>query len=385
MQEPIKNSSIKKRCNLWLCKLRRVLPFTSIILLFGIVFVLQSWINSEGNTVKDRKVKELSEEKLPVNVVALELAPGPICEKVNLPGVVRPWMELSVVAEVPGKIVEKKVYEGQKVRVGDILAVIDKRSYQNAFNSARAAFLAAKANYDRILALNQDQLTTQSQLDDARANLETTKANMDTTALNLERCTITSPMAGVVDKVYIEKGKFMNGAQPVADILQMDRVKVSVSIPESDVDVVRNITDFTVSVDALGHKVFNGSQSYLAKSSEGLARSYLLKIAVNNPDGEILPDMFARVKIIKHQVQEGLAVPLFSISNGAGKKAVYVVEDNVARLTPIKTSIQEGWKVQASEGLAPGAKVIVVGQNDVKDGTKVDVIRTVKDPKELLQ
>jgi hypothetical protein len=62
-----------------------------------------------------------------------------------------------------------------------------------------------------------------------------------------------------------------------------------------------------------------------------------------------------------------------------------VADNGIARLTPIKTGIQEGWQVQAVEGLKPGAKVIVVGHKDVKDGGSVEVLRTISDPKELMQ
>jgi hypothetical protein len=123
----------------------------------------------------------------------------------------------------------------------------------------------------------------------------------------------------------------------------------------------------------------------MSKSAQTLARSYLLEVAIDNPHGEILPDMFTRVTIVKHEVKDGLAVPLFSLTNINGSKAVFVVEQNVARLIPVKTGIQEGWKVQAAEGLKPGAKVIVVGHKDVKDGATVQVLRTISDPKELMQ
>lgn len=385
MEEPNKNDLPAVGGNLWLRRLWGALPLMTFILLLCMIFVMQSWIKSEGNIIKERKAGELSSEKPPVNVVALELTPGPIREQISLPGVVHPWVELAVVAEVRGKIVSKKVVEGQKVKTGDILAMIDTRSYQNAYNSAKAAFLAAKASHERIQALNRDRLATISQLDSALAGLESAKANMDTAALNLERCTISSPMDGIIDKVYIENGQFMNDAEPVADILQIDRVKVNVSIPESDVDAVRHVDSFSVTVDALNNKVFTGRRHYLAKSAQSLARSYLLEVAIENSDGEILPDMFTRVKIIKHQVDDGLSVPLFSLTNAGGSKAVFVVDNDVARLIPIKTGIQEGWQVQASAGLTAGAKVIVVGHKDVKDGSPVQVLRTVSDPKELSQ
>ncbi len=385
MEEQTENNLKNKTRNLWLRRVWGALPLFTFVLLLGIIFVLQSWIRSEGNIIKERKANELAGEKPPVNVVTLNVTPGSVREQINLPGVVKPWVDLTVVAEVRGKIVSKKVTEGQRISSGDVLAEIDKRSYQNDYNSARAAFMAAKAGHSRLSALHKDRLATQSQLDDAMAGMERAKANMDTAALNLERCTIVSPMDGLIDRVYIEKGQFMNDADQVADVLKLDRVKVQVSIPESDVDAVRHVIDFTVSVDALGNKMFKGRQHYLAKTSQSLARSYLLEVAIDNPNGEILPDMFCRVTVVKQQVEDGLAVPLFSLLNHKGGKAVYVADNGKARLVPVKTGIHEGWKVHIIEGLSAGDQVIVVGQKDVKQGTPINVLRTVTDQKELIQ
>jgi membrane fusion protein, multidrug efflux system len=369
----------------WLRRLWAMLPLLSFILLAGVILVLHSWIRSEGKIIQERKLTTPAGEKTPTNVVALELVPGPIRQQISLPGVVRPWVELTVVAEVRGKIVAKKVVEGQKVHRGEVLVRIDPRDYQNAYNSARAAWRVASATHERIAALFQDQLVTRSQLDDAQAGLETTRATMDTVALNLARCTIKSPIDGIVDNVHIEKGQFVNDVDPVANIVQIDRVKVEVSIPESDVDAVRRVDNFAVRIEALGGSVFKGRQHYLAKSSQTLARSYRLEVAIDNPAGDILPGMFTRVEIVKNQVDNGLAVPLFSLVNTKGGQAVYLADNGVARLTPVQTGIQEGWQVQVTEGLHAGAKVIVVGHKDVKDGGPVQVLRTVRDPKELEQ
>jgi hypothetical protein len=167
MSQPSNNDSTAAVSSRWLRRVWAMLPLLSLIMLVGVIFILNSWIRSEGEIVKERKLKELAGEKAPINVVALELVPGPIREQISLPGVVCPWVELTVMAEVRGKIVAKKVTEGSRVRTGDVLAVIDERDYRNAYNSARAAWRLAKATHDRIATLFREQVATRSQMDDA--------------------------------------------------------------------------------------------------------------------------------------------------------------------------------------------------------------------------
>lgn len=355
---------------------RAALPILALIVLVGLIVILGGWIYTQGKSLKEKKASELGQDKPPVNVVALTVSPGPMKESINLPGVLRPWISLRVVAEVRGKIVEKNVEQGQRVTKGQVLAKIEPRDYQNAHASAKAAYRAAKASYDRITALVKDRLATQSQLDDVSAQLETTQAGLDNAALNLERCVIRSPMNGVVDNLPIEIGRFMNTGDPVADLLQVDRLKVEVGIPESDVVAVRRIRNFRVMVDAL-NKVVEGDFHFLSKSTDNMAMLYKLEIALDNKAGELLPDMFARVEIVKKEVPDGIAVPLFALLENEEQNTVFVANDNAAHRRPVSVGIQDGWRLQITEGLQRKDQVIVVGQRGLRDGDRINVVRTV--------
>ncbi|MBI5550982.1 MAG: efflux RND transporter periplasmic adaptor subunit [Desulfobacterales bacterium] len=361
------------------------LPLLSLLAMIGVIIVLQSWIASEGKSIQSQKAAAMAKAPEPINVVALEVRPAPLNDRISLPGVVRPWVALKVVAEVPGKIVAKKVAEGQNVEQGAVLALIDDRDYRNAHASATAAYQAAKAAHDRLARLFKEDLATRAQFDDAVALMNTSKAAMDNAALNQERCAIRSATAGVVDRMHVEVGQYLGSGDPVADVLRMDRVKIEVGIPESDVDAVRAIELFKLSVDALKGRTFEGRRHYLAKSADTLARTYRLEIEVANPEGTLLPDMFVRAEIVKQRIEDALSVPLFALISQQKGQAVYVAEAGKARLVPVQTGIQEGWQVQVREGLAAGAKVIVVGQRDTKDGGPVNLVRTIASAEELNQ
>jgi RND family efflux transporter MFP subunit len=380
MQKQINGPEIARK---GLRRLLASLPLIGLLAMVGVIIVLQSWIASEGKSIQAAKAAALAKEPEPINVVALELRPGPLNDRINLPGVVRPWVQLKVVAEVPGKIVAKQVAEGRSVDQGAILALIDDRDYRNALASASARYQAAKASHDRLVRLFKEQLATRAQLDDAEALLNTSKAAMDNAALDLERCTIRSATAGVVDRMPVEVGQFLGSGDPVAEVLQMERVKIEVGIPESDVDAVRSIEQYRVTVDALKGRVFEGRRHYLAKSADTLARTYRLEIEVPNPEGTLLPDMFARVELVKRRIEDALSVPLFALVSQGNGQALYVAENGKARLVPVQTGIQEGWQVQIAHGLAAGDRVIVVGQRDTKDGAPVNLVRTISSPEEL--
>ena len=368
----------------WRHRLIKALPTLVVVLLVGIIAMLGGKIRSEGEIIDEKKRSELHQERAITNVVTLEVLPRLLQEKLTLPGHVNPWISLTVVAEVKGKIVDKAIAEGDRVKKGDLLAVIDRRDYVNAYESAKAAHELAVVTETRLRRLFNERVATQAQLDDIVANVRTSKAAMDNAALALERCTIRAPMNGVVDRVHVESGQFMDVGNPVAQILDIDRVKVEVGIPESDVDAVRRLERFTVIVEALGGKRFEGTRHYLQKTSDDFARLYNLEIAVSNPDAEILPDMFTRVVVVKREVPDGLAVPLYSLIQRNGTDALFLVKDGTARLQPVTTGIQDGWHVQITSGIAAGDQVVVVGQRSIEEGDPLQITRTVHAMEELI-
>lgn len=329
------------------------------------------------------KKLDIPEPPPEVNVVTLAVTPKTLSDRINLPGMVEPWIEFNVVAEVQGQVVEKRMEKGAAVREGDIIARIDPRDYEIALDAARASYNTALASKERIEKLYREQLASKAQLDDITAQVERFKAERDSAELNLSRCTITSPINGIINNIHIERGQYLNFADPVAKVMQLDRVKVNVGIPESDVAAVRAVNDFEVRIDALDGQVFDARKHFLAKAGDTQARLYNLEVAMDNPDEKILPDMFARVEILKQKVPDALAVPLYTIIAVNDAQTVYVVSDQTARARAIATGIQDGWMIEVIAGLDPGDEVIVVGHRQVSNGQRVKVVRTVDDIADL--
>ncbi len=361
-------------------------PFLVVLLAISLIILpLNKKISEKKAAFAEQQSKEKATEKALTNVITMELIPAMVMEKLSLPGVAKPWVSLEVVSEVTGKIVNKKVIEGHIVKKGDILAVIDKRDYQNAYDSALASYESALSTQKRLKALVVKKFVTQSQLDDTVARVKISKADFENSKLNLQRCTIRSPIKGIVDRVHIENGTYLNSGDPIVQVLQIDQLKIEVGIPESDVDAVRKLKSFDMTIDALGGQSYTGEYHYLYKTADSMARLYNLEIKVDNPNGRILPDMFVRVSIIKNQDPDGIAVPMYSLVTLNKKIGVYVEADKMVSFRPVNPGFQDGWKTQIPQGLNPGEHIVVVGHRIIKDGEKVNVTKTIQDMGQLFQ
>ncbi|MBU8847971.1 MAG: efflux RND transporter periplasmic adaptor subunit [Desulfobacterales bacterium] len=379
--DPTETFGKKTRRLIW-----KSIPFIAVMLIIGLIILpLGKKISTKKTALAEKQSKEKAVTKALTNVITMELIPAMVMEKISLPGVAKPWVSLEVVSEITGKVIIKKITEGRRVNIGDILAVIDKNDYQNSYNSALASHEMALSTEKRLKTLVKKDFVTQSQLDDAVARVKTSRAALENAKLALRRCTIRSPMRGIVDRVYIENGKFLNSGDPVAQILQIDKLKIEVGIPESDVAAVRKLKSFDMTIDALDKKTYTGEYHYLYKTADSMARLYNLEIKVDNRDGQILPDMFARVKIIKNQDPQGLAVPMYSLVTLNKNVGVYVESKGIVRFRPVNPGFLDGWKTQIPKGLEPGEKIVVVGHRIIEDGEQVNVTKIIRDMKELSQ
>jgi membrane fusion protein (multidrug efflux system) len=357
------------------------------LVLLGFVFVILALAvkcSSEKARLAQEKAASQATAENPVNAVLLEVQPVTIRDAINLPGIIEPWTRLELMAKVNGSIAEVLVQEGSRVSQGQVLARIESDDYRIALDSATAAYRRARSDYERKKTMLSKKITSQAELEMSETEMLTAKAAMEEAELQLSRCTITAPMSGIIKRLDAKIGLLLSIGDPVAEILQIDRVKAVVGIPESDVDAVRSISDVNIAIQALGDLEVTGKKYFLSPAPETTARLYRLELEVDNTGGEILPGMFFRANLLKKTVEEALTVPVYSIITRNNEQYVFVANDRTVHKRPVSLGIMEKWQVQVTEGLRPGDMVLVEGHRDVEDGQHVNVIKTISDPAGLV-
>ena len=127
IEEPAGKANTTKSNGTWTRRIWGAIPWLFLLLLIGIILLLVVRIGSKQAAINTQKVQALKNKRPDVNVVTLEMIPSPIYDRISLPGVVTPWVKLDILAEVRGRIVDKRVEEGRTVRKGEVIAVIDSR------------------------------------------------------------------------------------------------------------------------------------------------------------------------------------------------------------------------------------------------------------------
>jgi membrane fusion protein (multidrug efflux system) len=346
-----------------------------------------------GQRVADQKAaheKELKNatavENPPTNVVALELRPAVLRDKITLPGIVEPWTKLALMSKIGGSIEEIFVQEGDHVKQGQLIARIENEDYRIALDSAKAAYALAKADYDRNKTLRKKGISTQANLDEQQSKMRQAKAAQKNAELALSRCRITAPISGIISQLNGEIGMVVNQMmpQPIAEILQIDLVKAVVAIPEADVNAVRQLKQVGVEIRSLNNASFQAQIHFLAPAPQTLAHAYRLELALDNPEEKILPGMFLQANIVKQSKEGIIAIPLYTVISRNEEHFVYVAENGIARKRPVETGFTEGWQILISKGLHLGEKVIIQGHRSIEDEQKVRVVKELTDLSEFM-
>lgn len=359
------------------------MPRFLLLALCVLIVVLAGAIDRKSASIASSKEAAEKNGKPAVNAVTLALQPSTISDRINLPGNIEPWTTLGLLSKLNGTVEEVLVREGQRVKRGDVIARIDDDDYRIAVERTEAAYNLARAEFERDRAIYAKGVIPTATLDTNRTRMETTKADFEDAKLQLSRCLVTAPMDGVMQKVDAKVGLQLAVGDPIAEIIDIERVKAVVGIPESDVTAVRGLHAIDFTVQALAGRRLTGKVHYLSSSPETVARIFRLELEVDNKAGDILPGMFLRADIVKKALAEAIVVPYYSVISRNDEQYVYVEEDGVAKKRNIRLGVMEKWLVEVVQGLKSGDRLIVEGHRDVEDGQPVKVVKAAREMKEL--
>ena len=196
----------------------------------------------------------------------------------------------------------------------------------------------------------------------------------DETGLKYELARVSSPIYGVVGKTFLDKGEnILAQSTPVALVVDTQEAVVRIDIPEQDIPYVSKGCPASLKLDSYPGEVFIGEVSKISEVLDAVTRTLNVEITIANPDNKLKSGMFARIDILAGKRQRVLALPQDALSKEDGSYYVFVVEGDKARKVKVEIGISND-KVEILKGLEENQKVIVFGQQGLRDGAVVKVV-----------
>jgi multidrug efflux system membrane fusion protein len=289
---------------------------------------------------------------------------------------------VDIVPQVSGVLTQTFITDGAVVTNGQPLFQIDPSDYAMRVRQAEGLVAAQRAALElsRITLTRNEPLLEKklisnegfdmlrTQRDAAAAQLQISEAALDQARLNLARCTVTSPLAGICSKRYLDNGNLATaGLSKLTNIRSYDPLFVEFSLPEQHVPLLRQALaggEVRLTVRPRGEtNTYSGSLEFIDNAVNSLAGTILLRGRVPNADLKLWARQFVTVTVFAGQVSDAVMVPEGAIQFGKRGTHVFTVsKENLTELRPVKTGIRFNNLIQIVEGVAPQDKVVVLGQ-----------------------
>ena len=321
---------------------------------------------------KAEKKESKNRPKL-VQVSVMTVQPCPIRDILILPGETEPWMDVTVAADIAGRVEWVGIKEGSVVKKGELMAKIDVSALKAALDKAEASAKLAEEVYRRRKKLFERRIVTQENLDRSKTKKTVAYGNLKQARVEYQRGFVRAPITGLVNHLYVDRGEFVNRGQAMVNLVNVDKLKVNVDVPELDVKYLKVGQIAGVRVDAFPGRDMLGTISFVSFKADPATKTFLVRVLIDNPNHEVRAGMIARVAFLRRVIPDAISVPLFALADKGGERLVFVEKDGVVQARTVSLGVIEGDRIQITKGLNPGDHLIVAGQNKVEEGMRVKV------------
>ena len=348
----------------------------TVLVLAGLVFLANVYAKtSQEQLDQARETSLIQSSKLAgeKKVKVLRVFPQPLEDLLILPGTVEAYEDIELATKRSGAVEWIGPKEGEQVRSGDELIRLDTDVLKAQAEKARADYELSALKFKRAQQLFSQNVVPPESFEEAEANLKAASAILEEVEAQLAEGTLLSPIDGALDRRYVDRGEHVREGQAVMKIVDVDTVKVVFDVPEKDIRFYRPGQVVEILASESNSYSCTGTIEYVALTADLPARTYPLKVVVDNRAGCLRPGMIVRGGLVRRRLENGIAVPFYSLVERENGKSLFVVEDGKAEERPIVYGMFQRGMLEIVEGLNAGDALVVVGQRDLVQGQPVSI------------
>ena len=289
-------------------------------------------------------------------------------------GTVEAAQTIPLTFQSSGTVEQVLVQEGDVVRKGQLLAVVNKSDNQNIYNSSLASYEQAKDAYDRMKQVYEKGSLSEVKWVEMETKMKQAESQMQISKNNLDKCNLYAPTSGIVGTRNIEPGQSSISISSPIELVKIETVSVKISVPENEIGKIKKGLTATFTISALDNKSFEGTITNVGVVADQFSRTYDVKMKVNNSNLEIKPGMVCDVILNTTTGKEMVLVPYNAVSKDTeGNSFVYVVSPNqkCVRKQIIKVGGYQSSGLEVINGLVINQTIVVEGKEKLSDNSLI--------------
>lgn len=285
---------------------------------------------------------------------------------------------VNVYSRIAGLVEEIYVEESDRVQKGARLIQIEKDEYVLAERKARLEYEKLLADYNRLKALQAEELLSEEEFLTAEINMKQAEIAWEQAKLNLEYTTVTAPISGVIGDRLVNLGDRIQTSTNLFTIANLNEKIVRLYVPQSEFAKCYKNQTAKVTTDVMAGTKFNGYVKRISPIIDPQSGTFKVTIAVKDPQNKLRPGMFVNAELIVDTHENAKLIPKSALIYENERTYFFIVSQDSSQKLELKKGFEDAEKVEILNDLEAGTQIVVLGQNGLKDGSRVKIVEEKK-------
>ncbi|HEX7902771.1 MAG TPA: efflux RND transporter periplasmic adaptor subunit [Chitinophagaceae bacterium] len=343
-----------------------------VFIIISLLIVVSIGMVLANNKAKIDKAAKPEKEIPVIPVKVYDVKEDSFTTSFTINGTTIPAKEVKIASEVQGKLVSLYINNGDFVKAGQVIAVLDASVYSVQLSSIEASIAKAKLDLARYTNLIQMGGATPMQAENVQLTINSLLAEKKQVLEQMAHMQIRAPFSGKIENVAVELGSFVTYGTVLSQLIDNSNLKINIYLSEQEAFKVETGQEVVISSVVLTQPK-PGKITMISDKADASGK-FLTEVSFPNNDNEKLKaGILADVHFSMEATETGLSIPVSALLTSAKEAKVYVVKLDKAELRSIKTGIVTADKIQVLQGLQAGDQVVISGQLNLENGTAISI------------
>ncbi len=292
--------------------------------------------------------------------------------QIQVRGAVMSRTNINISSEVMGQLKELNVKEGQQVRKGQIIAVIDSESIEKSIDEVNTKLEFATTVYEKRDRLWKKNIGTEIDYLTAKNDKESLENQLETLNTQLAKTKIKSPLTGTIENVPVKSGEIIQPGNPIAFLVSNADMYITAEVSETFIGDFKKGDAVSVTIPSLDES-FDSSISSIGKVINEGSRTFTIEVKLPRVEAFMKTNLVATLNLTDYKANDAIVIPSRIIQEDINGNFIYLIDNNKAKKVHVELGLSYDNKTQVIAGLSGGESIVDKGNRAVGDGTALNI------------